>query len=265
MPSFLNDFSSLLEEHALMDTPVIITGDFNIHWDKGDQLHTRQLKEILFSFRIEQHVNEATHIKGHILDLIILRHRDNLALSDINIEDPISDHYLILCQLLPNKPNVSSMKYVSYRKIKVVNLSELKQDILNSKIVNTYLDMDLDSLMEELDKDMTQVFNKHATLISRRCRSRRRDPWITPTVVQALERFRMCERAYMKNIIEANKTRYQSERKPMIELFIYQKRSIIGNLSVRIRQIANKCFVRLIKLCIETRITQCQITRARLN
>ena len=80
-----------------MGTTVIITGDFNIHWDKGDQLHTRQLKEILFSFGLEQHVNEATHIKGHILDFIISRHRDNLAISDLNIEDPISDHYLISC------------------------------------------------------------------------------------------------------------------------------------------------------------------------
>ena len=73
--------------------------------------------------------------------------------------------------------------------------------------------MVFDTLMEELDKDMTQVLNKHAPLISRRCRSRRRDPWITPTVVQALKKFRMCERAYRKNRTEANKTRYQSERK----------------------------------------------------
>ena len=122
--------------------------------------------------------------------------------------------------------------------------------------------MDLDTLMEELDKGMTQVLNKYAPLISRRCRSRRRDPWITPTVAQALKRFRMCERAHRKTELRPIKHDISQSVKPMITLFITQKRSIMGNLSVSIRQIANKFFVRLLKLCIETRITLWQITRA---
>ena len=65
---------------------------------------------------------------------------------------------------------------------------------------------------------MTQVLNKHAPLISRRCRSRRL-------------KSSGCVRGHTEKKTELRPTKHDISQsvKPMITLFITQKRSIIGN------------------------------------
>jgi hypothetical protein len=56
------------------------------------------------SFNLQQQVNEPTHKKGHILDLIITRNEDKLVTGN-RIHDPvISGHLAIHCTLQLERP-----------------------------------------------------------------------------------------------------------------------------------------------------------------
>ena len=54
-----------------VDLPVTITGDINIHFQTVDETNTKRMNEILESFGLVQHVSEATHECGGILDVVI--------------------------------------------------------------------------------------------------------------------------------------------------------------------------------------------------
>ena len=103
--TFLDQFSSLLEPILLCKEPLIITGDFNIHVDIPSE--SLQFSELLRSLSLIQHVNQPTHEKGHILDLIISRSAD-IILSDPSPVHLFSDQISISCSLSLSKPSLSS-------------------------------------------------------------------------------------------------------------------------------------------------------------
>ena len=154
----------------------------------------------MFSFykRDTIYIDIVTHSKGHIIDFIILRKQDNFSLHDLTIEDQISDHYMVSCRIAAEKPKVPEKKQVSYRKYQDIDIDALKQDIRESDVINADTDTCLDSLINKLDTSMTNILDKHAPIIKRQIRLKQREPWITLSVIQALRRLRVSERAYRK-------------------------------------------------------------------
>ena len=68
---FFDEFSDYLESLLLCKEQLIITGDFNIHIDKGHQDPiSSHFLNLLESFNLQQHVTIPTHLHSHILDLI---------------------------------------------------------------------------------------------------------------------------------------------------------------------------------------------------
>ena len=70
---FLSEFNDVLEDVCLGSPPLILAGDFNVHYENENELSTQKYKDILDTFNLKQHVNSATHIKGHVLDHIITK------------------------------------------------------------------------------------------------------------------------------------------------------------------------------------------------
>ena len=58
-------------EVCVVQCPVILCGDFNIHADDSDDSTTVQFSELLKSYDCIQHVTGSTHSHGHTLDLVI--------------------------------------------------------------------------------------------------------------------------------------------------------------------------------------------------
>ena len=94
---------------------LIALGDFNIHMNTKCQEAVR-FKALLFSINMEQHVKNATHISGHLLDLVISR-CDELLPCKLEVGAPvISDHSPITFHIsMPKPPPVK--KTISYRKV----------------------------------------------------------------------------------------------------------------------------------------------------
>jgi len=93
--TFLAEFADLLELSATWSGKLLLLGDFNVHWDIPGDSERKQLATLLNTFGLEQQVQDATHVKGHTLDLVICRTTDNLV-SSCTVSDFLSDHNALL-------------------------------------------------------------------------------------------------------------------------------------------------------------------------
>ena len=111
----------------------MITGDMNIHVDDPNDPDAIEFLDLLDTYGLTQHVNTPTHRLGHTLDLIITRVSDALAKSTPISDSHLSDHSTVLCPLVLRKP-VLTVKQVTFRKFKAIDLANFKKDIAESNL-----------------------------------------------------------------------------------------------------------------------------------
>ncbi|XP_070703871.1 uncharacterized protein [Pempheris klunzingeri] len=91
--TFLNEFQQLLDEASERYNSILVTGDFNIRVNPERRSYTDEFYFLLQVNNLDQHVEEPTHQRGNMLDLVITR---NVHISHLTIQDDgISDHYTI--------------------------------------------------------------------------------------------------------------------------------------------------------------------------
>ena len=83
---------------------VIITDDFNIPWNKIDDIDTVSLTEVTELYGLKQHVHLPTHISGNTIDLMLTPEESSLRLSDVTSSYYISDHSFVSAKLSIEKP-----------------------------------------------------------------------------------------------------------------------------------------------------------------
>ena len=134
------------------------------------------------AFNLKQHISEPTHKSGHTLDLIITRADEDVA-RNFKLYDPvISDHLAVGCTLsIPKK--AFEKKEVSYRKIKSVDVGQLREDIKNSCLVDPVsVGGDLDALTRKYNTVLSELLDKHAPLKKRTITLRPAAPWYNNTI-----------------------------------------------------------------------------------
>ncbi|KAK4319493.1 hypothetical protein Pmani_009595 [Petrolisthes manimaculis] len=70
---FFEEFSELLETLIPAEGRLFISGDMNFHVDDVENRDGQRLLDLIHSMGLVQHMQVATHQKGHTLDLIITR------------------------------------------------------------------------------------------------------------------------------------------------------------------------------------------------
>ena len=79
VPDFLRDFGCLLRTAVRQSQRhLLIVGDFNIHVCTARNASTLQFLDLIEQFGLKQHVYNATHKSGHVLDLVISYSHDTL-------------------------------------------------------------------------------------------------------------------------------------------------------------------------------------------
>ena len=111
----------------------IFAGDFNIHWDKPNDKYVKKFRELCDAFGLVQHVENATHIKGHTLDFILSRPNDGLCVRNLQVGEIVSDHNVVSCDIAFRKP-VYTKRTISYRNIKTIDIPLFRKDIANLPI-----------------------------------------------------------------------------------------------------------------------------------
>ncbi|KAK4309965.1 hypothetical protein Pmani_018432 [Petrolisthes manimaculis] len=92
---FFEEFSELLETLIPAEGRLFICGDVNFHVDDVENRDAQRLLDLIHSLGLVQHMQVATHQKGHTLDLVITRAFDPYPMN-IAVDNTLpSDHSLI--------------------------------------------------------------------------------------------------------------------------------------------------------------------------
>ena len=72
----------------------IVTGDLNVHFDRPEDAATAKVNDLLTSYGAVQHIDQPTHVRGGILDVVITS--VECLPADVSVDDPgLSDHSLV--------------------------------------------------------------------------------------------------------------------------------------------------------------------------
>ena len=104
-------------------------------------------------------VEDPTHESGYTLDLVITRAFSNF-LSNVTVEQKISDHFAIKCQLALKKPSIEK-KEVSFRRLNQINFKEFDSD-LHEKFIDFDKLCDINDLTASYNRTLREVLDKHA-------------------------------------------------------------------------------------------------------
>jgi hypothetical protein len=182
---FFEEFSNYLDAMILGHEELLICGDFNFHFGKVNDKEASTFTDLLSSYGLQQHVTVPTHTKGHVLDLIITRSSVDSFLNDTTVTDMlISDHFWVHCNIACSRPD-NICKKVKYRKIRAINIDSFCDDIKTSTLGNPLNADDVSTLVNDYNRVLSELLNKHAPLKERNFTIRKDSPWFNEEIAEA--------------------------------------------------------------------------------
>ena len=197
--TFLVEFADYLKSTVLTPEPLLIIGDINIHVDVP---YAIKFLDLLNFLGLAQHVKTPTHRCGHTLDLIITREINSLIGTTPISDSYFSDHCTVLCDLTLRKPALA-MKQVSYRKLKIIDISEFKSDLQESSLCRD-APQDLNELVANYNSVCSGVMDKHAPIVKKTIVTQSRVPWFNDTIKAAKRERRKYERIWRTTGLESD-------------------------------------------------------------
>ena len=232
---FMKDLDTLLSEQFILTDTLILTGDFNYHYEKTDRSDVIALANLTSSYGLSQCVSGPTHKLGHTLDLLFVN-KHNIDLKILESKSyGLGDHYPLIFDIPNIYCNVTrNTGPVNYRNIKSVDRNKFSTQ-LSKALDEKYNSSDIDSV----------DFRTHLEIFSE-CAREQLDifaPWETrniPTSSGALwmdtefrkERSlrRKLERKWKKSGLPEDKQSYVSQRVKCAQLSVCKRSQYFGNL-----------------------------------
>ncbi|XP_061186395.1 uncharacterized protein LOC133194455 [Saccostrea echinata] len=205
---FIGEFSQYLASLVVTSEELLITGNFNIHVDNVKNADTQNFLNSLDEFGLKQHVDEPTHKRGHILDLVITRESNNLLFSKPEVKDSLlcdlrgnvsGDHKGICTVLNVSKPEKPE-KLVSSRQFREVNIKDLSSDLDDTLSFLKLDDISLDDHVTNYDSIVRDVVDKHAPLLSKEITLRPNTKWYSSELRKAKREKRKVKGNKINNI-----------------------------------------------------------------
>ena len=191
--------------------------------DASDRSAQRFLR-LLEAFNLKQHVWVPTHRSGNTLDLVITRNDESTAREFYVFDPVISDHYVISCSLaLPKK--AFERKEVNHRKLKSIDLQELRDDISDSPLISTVDEAghDLESMLTLYNTSLIGLLEKHAPLITRNITIRPSAPWYTEDIREEKQKRRALERRWRRTGLMVDRERFVDQCQVVDEFILQAK------------------------------------------
>ena len=150
---FEREIKHLLNFCHLTSNSVLLTGDFNYHFEKNLDNTVMRLNDLASTYGLSPLIEAATHKKGHALDQIFVNtwKIDVLAKEIIDID--ISDHFPIHFDLLLHCNKIAQKKSITFRKLRDIDLEDFKNKVIGN----------LNLVMEH---STTLSFHQHYTVYS---------------------------------------------------------------------------------------------------
>ena len=198
MDEFYDEFSNLLSNYQCCSNELIITGDFNFHWNKPNDHRTKRFADILDTFDLVQHISGPTHKSGNTLDYLITR-KDSLLINH-SISDLNSDHNCILFNV-KTVVNSNKSKIVRSRKTKNINLETFRHDLKIKLNFSCQPGPDIQYLdyLVHTYNSAQEVLDKHAPETDRTIHLRKPNPWSNVDIKRLKVEKRKAEKKWRKS------------------------------------------------------------------
>ena len=178
----------------LTQSDFLITGDFNLHMDDKSKTEVRRFSDLLSLSDFKQHVKTKTHSGGHLLDLLITRAGDKM-IDNIFVNNcDVSDHSAVHFRLQMDKPSKTT-QVVTSRKLKGIDMAELKTDFCNAFTVTTEA-TSVSNLTTLYNSQIIRILDKHAPSKTRTIIIRPDSRWFNDHIMHAKRLRRRYERRY---------------------------------------------------------------------
>ena len=211
-----------LSDDSIPAENVLVVGDFNFHMDKPNDPDTRRFVQLYNPLGFDQFVTEPTHVKGHILDIVLCRART--LVTSVNVDNLyMSDHFLLTIGTDFSRPRVPR-KVVKCRNVKGIDRSLFRADIAQSPLVIGSPD-GVDDLLDLYNATLLGLLNKHASEKEKVVPDRPSSPWINEAVIKAKQARRCAERKKRKTGLVVHIEIYKQARNNVTKLIKQAKAS----------------------------------------
>ena len=123
MSTFIQDFTTMIEESITGKHELITAGDYNIHMESKLNVDMILFDDILEAFNLINKVNFPTHIANHTLDLVI-NQQDSSIIQSIERGELLSDHNFINFKVIMETEK-QLFKVIECRSLKNIDAVEL--------------------------------------------------------------------------------------------------------------------------------------------
>lgn len=230
---FIQDWNDFLDHTLTFTGNLLVLGDFNIHMDVTANKEARAFNDTLDSYGMTQHVQQATHKDGHILDLLLTKSEAGLV-AGVSVDDQcISDHYQVTCTL--SLPRVlSNTRSITYRRLKQIHAPVFMNDIMNSVLnsaANNNGNTNIDDLIARYDTVLRSLIDQHAPQTSKVVPFRENCDWFNDEIRRAKQQRRKIERQWRKSGAPEDRIAFMASRSRVISLSDHAKATYYEQLT----------------------------------
>ncbi|HBK72410.1 MAG TPA: hypothetical protein DDZ39_12280 [Flavobacteriaceae bacterium] len=224
---FLNEFYQYLEILSEKNGKLILLGDFNIHVDKNNS-YSNTFQSHLNVFNLINFISNATHIHGHVLDLVISDLSDSF-IQNIKIHDyyNISDHFLITFAVNFESLHKNIIIKSKCRNLSLINIKEFSTTLSNHLNISIRNSCSLDDLLDSYNKGLISSLDKHAPVKERYLKKKnnknKMDFYLSPEIIHFRKLRRKSEKKWKRYKNESYKVEFLKYRNKVINLIKKEK------------------------------------------
>jgi len=213
---FFSEWPLFLEKFVPIKHELYIVGDMNFHLDSPNDSDTVKFTDSLQACDFMQHVTGPTHLKGHTLDVVITRNTTHN--THVRVVDPVlcdkngnvsGDHFAIHFKAVLVKP-CAIQKSVSYRKLRDVDITDIRQSIMDSLPIDI-TDSALNDMVSTYNTCLRDVIDQHAPIIERTIHLRPSSPWYSDELRCIKRERRKLERKWQLTGLEIHHQIYRNK------------------------------------------------------
>ena len=231
---FLQDLDNLLYTQSCSSDTIILTGDFNFHYEKSDSKNVEALEDLTSSYGMSQFVFGPSHKMGHTLDLVFAnRHEFDFPLMHpVNLE--ISDHFPIMFEIPVFNNVMQSKKQISYRNVKSIDRAEFSRNLcnsLNNKLSCVNLDdVDFGDHYNMFSECAVEELDRVAPVVTKNLPSSPQPSWMDAEYRKERALRRRLERTWRASMEPLDKIPYVIQRRKCAQLVTEKRSQYYSNL-----------------------------------
>ena len=169
--------------------------------------------DLLHNYGLIQHVKEATHISGNLLDVIVTTDDDAQLVSHVFVEPAyFSDHHTVVCRLNTFNRRPSVMRY-GFIDVRRMNMAAFHDDIRKSLLFDFSKRYSIDQYVELFQREITCILDRHVPLKVKTCRVGWNNcRWLSAEARAAKRQCRRVERRFRRTKEAGDKQAYSAAR-----------------------------------------------------